>query len=326
MKALSKETQILRPHFLKFTREFLSSNNFLEIDTPIMKPIVGMEPYLDPFLVQSPNGKEKGYLITSPEYSLKQSLASGLNKIYEITHTFRSGEEGSPYHSREFLMLELYVRGADDKALMKLIQEYFLHMIDSFSKFKLKGFQFHLPSEKKVFKFVSVKQEFIECTGKDFSLDALLYLIHAHRLTQIPEEELKLWPYEDLFFLVFLNLVEPKLGEGIVFLYDYPKELAALARVEDGFAKRFEIYWGGLEIANAFFELRNPAEQRARFVAEQKLRQTLGKEVFAMDEDFLAVLENGSFPDASGISLGLDRIFLKLLGKNHLSGLSPYYE
>ncbi len=312
MKAIPKETQILRSKFLNGTRDFLHANAFLEVDTPIFKPIVGMEPYLDPFLVCSPTGEEKGYLITSPEYSLKASLASGLDRIYEITHTFRSGEKGSPIHTSEFLMLELYVKGFDDKDLIHLIKTYFERL---FTDFSLSGV---------TLKTKSVEQLFIESTGHGFSKSSLLELIAEHKLTSEPKANQLTWQYEDLFFLVFLNLVEPKLDEGIVFLYDYPKECAALARVVGDKAKRFEIYWDGIEIANAFWELTNAKEQRVRFQAEQALREKLRKEVFSIDEDFMSVLESGEFPDSAGISLGLDRIFMKLLREHSLEQISSY--
>jgi lysyl-tRNA synthetase class 2 len=322
MKALPKETQILRSRFLHLTRSFLTSQDFLEVDTPIFKPIVGMEPYLDPFLVTSPSRKENGFLITSPEYSLKQSLSMGLERIYEITHTFRSGEKDSPIHTSEFLMLELYARDFDDKRLMSFVQSYFEFLFQNFSNNP------NLDTAKgdKFFRYISVKQAFIDATGKGYERSDLLRAIQSGSLTNTPPSELYEWRYEDLFFLVFLNYVEPNLGEGIVFLYDYPPECSALARIVEGVAKRFEIYWDGVELANAFWELKDASEQRGRFIQEQELRGQLGKQVFEIDEDFMQSLESQAFPDAAGISLGLDRIFMKLLGLSQLSSLSPYFE
>jgi lysyl-tRNA synthetase class 2 len=326
MKALSKETQILRSHFLYLTRSYLFGKDFYEIDTPILKPVVGMEPYLDPFLVESPKGDERGYLITSPEYSLKQTLATGLDRIYEITHTFRSGEQGSPIHSREFLMLELYVKGWDDKQLIDFIKDYFIYLFLEFSNSVKKNVgRENAKLKETIINSKSVEQMFNETTGMGFDKESLLIVIQKHSLTNTPLEELKDWQYEDLFFLVFLNLVEPKLGEGIVFLYDYPPECAALSKIKDGCAKRFEIYWDGVELANAFWELTDAKEQEARFKEEQNLRKKLGKEVFPMDRDFLSVLESGNFPESAGISLGLDRIFMKLINQTSLADSSPYY-
>ncbi|BDA80692.1 EF-P lysine aminoacylase GenX [Leptospira kobayashii] len=321
MKSLSYNTQILRSRFLKSTRSFLEESGFLEVDTPCFKPVVGMEPYLDPFFVSSPGGKETGYLITSPEYSLKQSLANGLERIYEITHTFRSGEEGSPYHSAEFLMLELYAKNWNDKDLRDFCKGYFKRLGFDFSELQAADFL----TRDSSYEEISVEDMIKAHTKRGLSRKELIETIFDHKLTSAKEDELVTWQYEDLFFLVFLNLVEPRLGDKIVFLYDYPPECAALAKIENGKAKRFEIYWSGLELANAFWELTDPKEQRRRFTEEQMLRERLGKEKFPIDEDFLSSLESGNFPDSSGISFGLDRIFMRLIGGNGLKGMSPYY-
>ncbi|PKA23052.1 amino acid--tRNA ligase-related protein [Leptospira levettii] len=320
MHVLPKETLIFRSRVLQTVREILSRNEFLEVDTPTLKPIVGMEPYLDPFEVRSPSGKEKGYLITSPEYSLKQMMATGLPRIFELAHTYRSGEVGSSYHTKEFLMLELYVEGMDDEVLLHFIETFLRELIFTVGIPKLHN-QLSKPGFIRRF---SVQSVFLIHLGHGFEKENLIPTIIKQKLTSASFEELQSWQYEDLFFLVFLNCIEPKLGEGIVFLYDYPPECAALARIEKGVAKRFEIYWDGLELANAFYELNDPNEQRKRFADEQTLRAKLGKEVFPMDEDFLEALGNG-FPNCSGISIGMDRLILKLLGKNGLREVSPYW-
>lgn len=322
MKSLPKEIVIFRSSVLKASRNYFWELGFLEVDTPCLKPIVGMEPYLDPFEVVSPSKKERGFLITSPEYSLKQILSTGIDRIFEFSHTFRSGEIGSDFHSKEFLMLELYAEGMNDIQLREFIKEYLIFLIQNFGSLENKN---RLQDSKESFiREQSVESIFRETTGFTFDRDSLLTLIEIHKLTGASKEEIHFWPYEDLFFLVFLNLVEPKLGGGIIFLYDYPPECAALARLEDGVAKRFEIYWDGLELANAFFELKDPLEQRLRFEKERELRKKLGKEVFPIDEDFISCLGE-DFPTASGISIGMDRLILKLIGKQTLREISPYW-
>ncbi|TGK86457.1 elongation factor P--(R)-beta-lysine ligase [Leptospira montravelensis] len=320
MISLTKDTVIFRSQVFKMVREILSRNEFLEVDTPTLKPVVGMEPYLDPFEVRSPNGKETGYLITSPEYSLKQMMATGLDRIFELAHTYRSGEMGSGVHSKEFVMLELYAKEMDDVILRHFIEKFLRELIYTFGREKDKK---NL-SKPNWIRHLSVEEVFLQNLGHGFLKEDLIKTIVSKKLSNVPVSELNRWQYEDLFFLVFLNLVEPKLGDGIVFLYDYPPECAALAKIVDGVAKRFEIYWDGMELANAFYELSDVNEQKKRFSEEQKLRANLGKEVFPMDEDFLGSLGNG-FPDCSGISIGMDRLILKLSGKNGLKEISPYW-
>lgn len=310
MNLLSPQFYRLRSQFLQTIRNFLLSKNFCEVDTPIYKKFVGMEPYLDPFQVQSPDGREKGYLITSPEYSLKMILSTGIGSIFEISHTFRSGEQGSPIHSAEFLMLELYAQGLDEKGLMDLIEAMLAHLDSEWQKF---GWE-KLPRTR-----ITNRELFHLHTGRGWTREELLGTLQERNLPHNPQDR-----YEDLYYMVFLNCIEPNLPKGLVFLYDYPPECAALARIENGVGRRFEMYWDGVELANAFYELSDPVEQRVRLIEEQGLRQSLGKEVFPIDEDFLRCLEIG-FPPTSGVSIGLDRLLARALGKTHLREVSPYF-
>jgi lysyl-tRNA synthetase class 2 len=159
-------------------------------------------------------------------------------------------------------------------------------------------------------------------TGRGFSKEEILLTLSE----KFPDktEEYSTMKYDDLFFLTFLNLVEPFLQKDPVFIYNYPPELASLARVVNERAKRFEIYWKGVEIGNAFYELTDHELQYKRFVKEQEERLALGKEVFTVDEEFLAALKRG-LPDCSGIAIGLDRLFMIFTGAKDLRFISPYF-
>ncbi|MEI7013614.1 EF-P lysine aminoacylase EpmA [Leptospira licerasiae] len=311
MKLNNLEILSFRSRFLHATRTFFHEKGFIEIDTPALKKIPGMEPYLDPFLVGSPLGEEKGYLITSPEYSLKQALSLGVEKAYEIAHTFRSGEKGSSYHTAEFLMLEFYQTGIDLHQAMDLLEELIRRVADKLS----------VPLSEKPFQRKQVKELLANSAGIDWERDSLERKITELSLTNLSLDSME---YEDCFFLVFLNLLEPNFTSEFQFIYDYPPEMAALSRIENGVAKRFELYFGNIELANAFYELLDPIEQRGRFEKEQELRRKLGKEVFPIHEEFLQALERG-IPECSGISIGLDRLLMVLLGRNSLSEVSPYW-
>ncbi|EMN01399.1 EF-P lysine aminoacylase GenX [Leptospira noguchii str. 1993005606] len=312
MNELSQEILIQRAKFLSVLRKFFEKRNYLEMDTPCLKSVPSMEPYLDPFLVRSPSGKEKGYLITSPEYSLKEVLSKGLERIYEITHTFRSGEEGSPFHSAEFLMLEFYTVGISLEGLMDFCTDL-LEVLDQ--EFHSYGFDRNQVQKMSVEESL---KKYAFCGISKLELDRV---ITEHTLSEIPAEKRA---YEDSFFIVFLNLVEKHLPKGFTFLYDYPPELAALSKIRSGFAKRFELYFGNLELGNAFEELTDPIEQISRFHFEKELRKNLGKEVFAIDSGLERALQEG-IPDSCGISIGLDRLFLCILGGSSLREVSPYY-
>ena len=127
--------------------------------------------------------------------------------------------------------------------------------------------------------------------------------------------------WEDLFFRIFLAAIEPKLGIGVpTVLYDYPIAMAALSRAKASdprLCERFELYVCGLELANAFGELTDAAEQRRRFAADQAKKQALYGETYPVDEDFLAALEHG-MPEAAGIALGFDRLVMLASGASHI--------
>ncbi|PKA16192.1 EF-P lysine aminoacylase EpmA [Leptospira haakeii] len=311
MKLNNLEILSFRSRFLHATRTFFHEKGFLEVDTPALKKIPGMEPYLDPFMVGSPSETEKGYLITSPEYSLKQALSLGAEKVYEIAHTFRSGEKGSSYHTAEFLMLEFYQTGINLHQAMDLLEELIRWICQKLS----------LPLPEKSFQRKSVQELLSSWADIDWDRRSLEQKITELSMTSIPFNSME---YEDCFFLIFLNLLEPNFTQEFQFIYDYPPEMAALSRIENGAAKRFELYFGKIELANAFYELLDPIEQRARFEKEQALRRKLGKEVFPVHEEFLQALERG-IPECSGISIGLDRLLMVLLGRNSLSEVSPYW-
>jgi lysyl-tRNA synthetase class 2 len=271
-----------------------------------------MEPYLTPFQVSSPDLQEKGYLVTSPEYSLKQALGKGLDKIYEISQVYRSGEKGS-LHTAEFLMLEFYAAGIDEFGLMDVCIELFLYLDDCLG---VKLFPENVPKK------ISMPELFHQYLGISDSKKDLLDFLNKSRKGS--SEEYENMRYDELFFLVFLNEIEPHLKGDLIFLYNYPEELASLARVIERRARRFEIYWKGSEIGNAFYECTSQEEMKKRFQEEQLLRKSLSKEVFEMDANFMNSLEEG-IPESSGIAIGLDRLFMIYAGHTDLKYLSPYF-
>ncbi len=309
---LSFEILQFRSKFLYSIRNFFHENGYLEIDTPKLKKVPGMEPYLTPFSVNSPDFLEKGYLVTSPEYSLKQALGMGLQKIYEITQVYRSGEKGN-MHTAEFLLLEFYAVGIDEFGLMDVCSELFKYLDKSL------GIDIFKENEPKK---ISMPELFHQYLGISDSKRDLLEFLKKNRKGS--SEEYENMRYEELFFLVFLNELEPKLKEDLIYLYDYPLELASLAKVVQNRARRFEIYWKGSEIGNAFYECTSHEIMKKRFKEEQLLRKSLSKEIFEMDVNFMNSLEKG-IPESSGIAIGLDRLFMIYAGHTDLKYLSPYF-
>jgi elongation factor P--(R)-beta-lysine ligase len=292
-------------------RHHLASEGYCEVETPALVPAPGMEPHIDAFsasfVPQMGIGQCRPlYLITSPEYAMKRLLADGSGPIFQICKAFRNGEV-SPTHNPEFTLLELYRPMADYRGIMYDLERALAAVETRFPASRLFG---RLPYER-----VKVHEAFLRETGIDLQTceDASSLRLAAQRagLPALKEES-----FEDLFFRIFLDRVEPTLGrDGPTFLIDYPSSMAALARLkpDDGrIAERFELYAGGLELANGFSELIDPNEQRRRLLVEQETRRAAGKPSYPLDEAFLASLSR--MPPSGGVAVGLDRVLMLLLG------------
>ncbi len=286
--------------FLKSVRQFFDSQNFLEIQTPTLVASPGTEPTLEAFSTElkTGSGLKKVFLPTSPELHLKKTLTLGYDRIYEIAKCFRNNEV-TPIHQPEFLMLEwyrsfanLFDLQADVVRLVNTLCDQFQHPRPPIQSFTIRQlFRTHLKFD----------------LTPDCSEEGLRNLCLQQQL-RITDS----FTIDDLFFLLMLEKIEPQLPkDSLVFVEKYPPFQAALARKDhEGWAERFEVYWKGLELANAFDELNNPKEQRAR--AEQDLQKREGRSAISLDEEFFQSLESG-MPPSAGIALGLERLFMAIL-------------
>ncbi|OGL95527.1 hypothetical protein A2348_04030, partial [Candidatus Uhrbacteria bacterium RIFOXYB12_FULL_58_10] len=241
-------------------------------------------------------------LITSPEYSMKKLLGFGFEKIFTLTKVFRNDEELGGTHNPEFSMLEWYRQGADYVECMNETEALVRMTCSAFGR--------GLPA----FRRVRARDLFLECVGIDLDVataENLRAVCDAHGIrTDASDTE------SDLFYRLFLARVEPNLGSDPVFVFDYPIHQAALSRLTaDGkYGERFELYIGGLELCNAFTELVDSNEQRRRFAIEAEERHTLGKTIFPVDEELLALLPSVRQP-TFGNALGIDRLHMVATGK-----------
>jgi len=308
---MDRETFVKRAQVLDLLRQWFRQEGFLEVETPLMVKHPGMEPHLDLFASEylGKDGKvlDRRFLHTSPEYAMKKLLGSGFERIFQLTKVFRNGECGGA-HNPEFTMLEWYRTNSDYVGMMDDTEAMIRFIADEM------GMEFAVDWRR-----MAVKEAFSEMTGVD--LDACREESQLRAVVESKGYELKAeYDWDDLFFLVMLNEVEPKLKElGPVFLYDYPGTQAALAKKKDDdpfWAERFELYIDGVELCNAFTELVDPVEQRERLEEEQALRRKLGKEAYEIDEDFLEALE--TMPPSGGNALGIDRLVMVLLGKTSI--------
>lgn len=300
--SVSLEVLKARSEFFKKVRQFFYDRNFLEIDTPILQKTVSMEPHIDPFEVKLHDGTRKGYLMPSPELALKQALTAGAKRIFEIAHSFRSGEKGG-WHSSEFLMLEWYVVGQSYPEMMEQCVELIQWMVP----------------EKVEPEYISVKDWFLKVVGCDYKRTSLEKVI-TERVGNVAKD----MSYDELFFRCFLPTESYMAGISLLVLYDYPEECAAYAEKKSGVAKRFEVYLHGIECANAYLELKDPKILSQRIEVEKKIRQELKKPVFDENTTFIEALTNIE-EEITGIALGLDRLFAISMKKNGLEEVSPYF-
>jgi lysyl-tRNA synthetase class 2 len=307
-------------------REFFLAQGFLETRTPLMVPSPGMEPHIRPFAVthhssagHAPASSSAHFLPTSPEFAMKRLLVGGLEKIFQICPAFRD-EPSSVTHQPEFTMLEWYRAYAGYEQIMEDTERLFESIaLKLFGKPELR-YQGRTISVVTPWPRLKIRDLFREHAGVDLvaastreKLAAECVRLGVGAATALSEDT-----WDDLYFRIWLNIIEPKLpADRAVFVYRYPASQAALSVVDsdpDGtrWARRFEAYAGGLELGNAFEELTDPVEQRARFEKDMKLRvETYGPEFppSPIDEGFLGALEEG-MPPSGGIAVGVDRMVM----------------
>jgi elongation factor P--(R)-beta-lysine ligase len=299
--------------FAGLIRSYFRDREFTEVRTPTLVQSPGMEPHLDPFktVFQFGRVKTEFFLPTSPEFHLKKMLSRGWRKIFEFKECFRNGEYGS-HHQPEFLMLEWYRAYKDFESMIHDVKSLLGYLQDQFGS--------QVPfDEVEVTTMSDLFRKYCEFDLKPSTPKGELEEL-CRRLA-VGFEKNDSW--DELFHRVFLEKIEPGL-RGPVIVRDFPPSQAALSKINSaGWADRFELYWNGFEIANAFHELNDPAEQRRRFEESAIERKRLGKEPVPIDPEFLEALEAG-IPPAVGIALGVERLFLAYLNENDLVGARAF--
>ncbi len=295
---------------VKTIRAFFDERDFVEVDTPVAAATVAPELYIDAPRVTLRCGATSvvRYLQTSPELSMKRLLAGELERIYQIAPVFRDGEY-TALHRPEFRLLEWYRKDASVEELMSDCEELVRAVATAPLSYQGQKIALDGPWPR-----VSVEEACVRYAG--FSLLARLdqeSLAESLRDLGLHVSADDSW--SDLFCRLLLERIEPGLHRdyGAVFLTDYPAPLASLARIspkDPRVAERFELYLGGLELANGYGELTSPKEQRRRFACEREARRALGLQDYPEDEEFFAALARLS--PSAGIALGLDRLLMVL--------------
>lgn len=295
-----KDNLIGRARILSAVRCFFSQAGFIEVETPLRIPAPAPELYID----TEPSGDR--FLIASPELQMKRLAAAGYDKIFQLCRCFRQGERGEK-HLPEFTMLEWYRLEADMSGLMTDCENLLIAAangafgIDAALKNRC-GLALTTPFER-----IEVADAFERWAG--------------WRPNGNPDAE--------RFDRDLVDKVEPNLPSNRpVFLVGYPSALASLSRLDPQNperAERFELYAGGLELANGFSELTCPHQQRRRFESEEAARRAKGKAPYPTDVRFLSALTLG-LGDCAGIALGIDRLVMLLLGAGTIDEVTAFPE
>jgi elongation factor P--(R)-beta-lysine ligase len=302
-----------RDKFLRMIREFFHEKDFLEVDPPLLVPSAGMEPHLDPFIARGMETGQTYFLPTSPEFYLKKLLAAGVERVFALAPSFRD-EQPSKSHSPQFLMLEWYRAGKAPEDIVEDCEEFFAALVDGFDISPLKTAEGKQLFLNKGIDRIELDLLFKKSTGK--SLKELDSPEKWRKLAKKNGAEVnEKWSENDCFSFLLIEKIEKELGlfDRPVAVFGYPPFQSALAEVrKDGLIDRFEIFMGGVEIANAYNELSGKQKNIDRYLQFQGERMMLGKEPHPADEAFFEAAD--LIPPSAGIALGADRLLSLLLG------------
>jgi lysyl-tRNA synthetase class 2 len=292
-----------RARVLAAIRDYFCDEGFLEVETPVRVRAPGVDAHVDAFRA------EGGYLITSPELHLKRLLVGGFPRVFELSRVLRAHESGR-LHEPEFTLLEWYRAFAGQHEIRRDTER----IVERAAKSVQKRAELALPDGRRIrcqrpFPVVSVREAFRRFAGVKDAVD----------LAQSDEAR---------YFELMVSRVEPGLAklDRPVFLTDYPISQAALARsspADARVAERFELYVGGIELANGYGELTDPGEQARRFAAERARRRRERRRVYPTDQKFLAALREG-MPPSGGNALGVDRLVMLAAGADSVASVRAF--
>lgn len=295
-----------RANTLALIRQFFTERGYLEVETPVMARFGITDVYLANIMATF---RQKPYCLqTSPEYHMKRLLAAGSGPVFQLARVFRDDELGR-WHNPEFTLLEWYQLNIDHHCLMDEV-DALLQLILASQPMLRKTYQ-QVFIEICELDPLSASIKDLQNTVERFNLDGVL-----------PVEERDPDQY---LFLLMSHVVEPALGKEAVpvAVYNFPVSQAALAKVNQGVAERFEVYFRGVELANGFHELTDAKAQASRFEQDLLIRQRQGLPQPEPDSYLLAALEHG-LPPCSGVALGIDRLLALALKQKAIANILAF--
>lgn len=294
-----------RARLLRDIRDYFSTQCVMEVETPVISSAGNTDPEIES--IRTGNGH---YLRTSPEFALKRLLAAGSGDIFELGRVFRAGESGRS-HNPEFTLLEWYRNGFSYQELMDEVATLVRHCgREKFDQW---------PQQK-----LSYQQLFLRFVDLDPFTASEQELSAKAKENGIDDIELDRRQWLDLLISL---VIQPALPVNqLTFVYDFPAEQAALAKVRPGnppMAERFELYLGRTELANGYQELTDEQEQQRRFETENLQRANRGQAICEVDHHLLKALEHG-LPECAGVALGVDRLLMAIVDADSIDDVTAF--
>ncbi len=328
----------LRAEARERCRQIFEARNFRHVDTPRVVPAPGTDLYIDPIRLAEDGTEGPAWLHTSPEFAMKRLLSEGCTRIWQHCHVWRGGERTERHHP-EFSMLEWYRAWESSGAILDDVETIVTDICDGQAHIaQSEGGEVQRRSVPLDPPFERVTmQELVDDVCEFDLLDALDYsslrravadagLLERSLETRHREDDGR---WDELFFELMVTELEPALRKmGAVFVTEWPAPLAVLAKKYDDdprVAERFELFVGGLELANGFVELTDADEQRRRFEGEKAERDQMGKPRLPVPERFLQSLRYG-MPPSAGVALGFDRLLMAACGAPTLAHVNPFID
>lgn len=297
-------------------REYFTKRGYLEVETPTLSPDLIPEPTIDNFgttFINEFSGSKDMYMIPSPEVFMKRLIASGSGSVFEISKCFRNCEQLGEIHNPEFTMLEYYTVNADELDSINLTKDFLKQTALSEAQ----------PCVTAPWLEMTVREAVLKYTGLD--LDNLQNPKDLRDAAEglgllIPGPE----PWDDTFNRIFCNYVETAIPTDRPVLFtDYPKQIDCLAEARGNYRRRWELYIGGIEVANCYFEERDVQTIKSYYEKEYQrliqLRTNDGKVIPEVDDSFADVF--ATFPKCSGVAIGLDRLLMAEIGENEIDNV-----
>lgn len=316
----SLNTFILRSKIIKNIRDYMDSQNYFEVETPVLQPILGGAA-AKPFITHHNALNREFYLRIATELPLKKLIVGGFDKVYEIGRIFRN-EGMDATHNPEFTSLEAYQALADMNDMMELCENIIKNIVNNLFKkriFKYRGFDINLskPFEKK---------HMVDIVLENCNIDFRKITSNEEAINLAKENNIELKKHENTVGHVlnafFENFCEEKIIQP-TFIYGHPVEVSPLSKTNNDdsrYTDRFELFIGQKEFANAFAELNDPEEQYNRFLEQLKEKELGNDEANEMDYDFINALEYGLIP-TGGLGIGIDRLVMLLTEKDTIKDI-----